>query len=58
MEYKGKRTLKFTDVFLMLSFLFVLGVVGGVEHGNSMSNMLWTIPVIVVDGIIVIIDNL
>ena len=35
---------KIVGIVALLSFLFVLGVVGGIEHGEPLINMLYTIP--------------
>lgn len=40
-------------IFLLLSFFFVLGLIGTAELGGSMYNLLWAIPVGIADAIII-----
>ena len=40
-------------IFLLLSFFFVLGLIGNAELGGSMYNLLWAIPVGIADAIII-----
>lgn len=41
------------SIFLLLSFFFVLGLIGTAELGGSMYNLLWAIPVGIADAIII-----
>ena len=40
-------------IFLLLSFFFVLGLIGNAELGGSMYNLLWAIPIGIADAIII-----
>ena len=42
-----------SGIFLLLSFFFVLGLVGTAELGGSMYNLLWAIPIGIADAIII-----
>lgn len=36
----------------MLSFLLILGIVGGIENGAPLYNIIWAFLILVIDGVI------
>ena len=52
MENRKSRP-NFGSIFLLLSFFIVLGLVGNVELGGPVHNLLWAIPVGIADAIII-----
>lgn len=45
-----------SEIFLPISFFFLLGLIGNVELGGSMLNMLWSIPIGILNAIILYIE--
>ena len=41
---------------LALSFLIIIGLVGTAENGGSMLILLWLIPLVIIDAIILYVD--
>lgn len=45
-----------SEIFLPISFFLLLGLVGNTELGGSMLNMLWSIPIGILNAIILYIE--
>ena len=41
------------EIILLLSFLVALGLIGTAELDGSMTNLLWLIPIAVIDAMII-----
>ena len=46
----------FSEIFLPISFFLLLGLIGNTELGGSMLNMLWSIPIWILNAIVLYIE--
>lgn len=40
-----------SELVFAISLLLIFGIVGGVEHGQPLTNMLWCIPLLFLMGV-------
>lgn len=52
MEQKNEDS-HICSIFLLLSFLISIGLVGTADSGGSMLNLLWIAPIAIIDLIII-----
>lgn len=44
-------------MFFLISFLLVLGIIGGIENGAPMSNAIWAFLILAIDGVVIYIKE-
>ena len=44
------------EIFLLLSFLVALGLIGSADLGGSMLNLLWLIPITLANAVILFVE--
>ena len=43
---------------VVLCIVFILGIFGGIEHGESLTNLFWCIPAIIVAKVCAVVGGL
>lgn len=44
-------------MLFLISFFLILGIIGGIETGAPMSNAIWALLILAVDGIVIYIKE-